>query len=423
MKNERKQQQQQQGQQISNQKAFQYFQMNLHSLVMHFFIFGTGLIIGVTLTLCLKDTLLDFPLNQFFFQSPPPPPTPLPPPRPSLRPPPPPPPPAATRIEIKEEEYLEPPAKTMHNMEDKELIRRASMVSLIGKSSMKKRGVPKVAFMFLSKGNLPLAPLWEKFFNGHEGLYSIYFHPQPSFNGSMPKESVFYGRRIPSKNNVTTFSPKMQVVEWGKFNMVEAERRLLANALLDLSNQRFVLLSESCIPLFNFTTIYSYLINSTTSFVESYDLPGPVGRGRFNKRMKPHLTLEQWRKGSQWFEMNRELALEVILDSKYFPLFKRFCRPSCYSDEHYLPSFVTLWFGEKNANRSLTWVDWSKGGPHPTKFGRLEVTTELLKGMRSGSSCLFNGERTNVCYLFARKFLPNTLDRLLRFAPKIMMFD
>jgi len=51
----------------------------------------------------------------------------------------------------------------------------------------------------------------------------------------------------------------MQEVEWGNVNMMEAERRLLSNALLDISNQRFVLISESCIPLFNFSTIYSYL--------------------------------------------------------------------------------------------------------------------------------------------------------------------
>jgi hypothetical protein len=33
-------------------------------------------------------------------------------------------------------------------------------------------------------------------------------------------------------------------VSWGKISMVEAERRLLANALLDPDNQHFVLLSD-----------------------------------------------------------------------------------------------------------------------------------------------------------------------------------
>lgn len=90
----------------------------------------------------------------------------------------------------------------------------------------------------------------------------------------------------------------MQKVEWGKVNMIEAERRLLANALLDFSNQRFILLSESCIPLFNFSTIYSYLMNSSQSYVEAYDLASSVGRGRYNHRMYPPISIKQWRKGS-----------------------------------------------------------------------------------------------------------------------------
>lgn len=207
----------------------------------------------------------------------------------------------------------------------------------------------------------------------------------------------------------------MQKVEWGKFNMVEAERRLLANALLDLSNERFVLLSESCIPLYNFTTIYNYIMNSKNTFMESYDLLSPVGRGRYNKRMRPWVTLAQWRKGSQWFEVDREIAIDIISDQKYSHIFKRFCRPACYSDEHYLPTFVTMKYWWKNENRTLTWVDWAKGGPHPTKFNRPEVTEDLLNGMRNRTKCEYNGRPTNMCYLFARKFLPSTLDRLLRF--------
>nr|DAD35401.1 TPA_asm: hypothetical protein HUJ06_006041 [Nelumbo nucifera] len=212
-------------------------------------------------------------------------------------------------------------------------------------------------------------------------------------------------------------------VQWGKFNMIQAERRLLANALLDFSNQRFILLSEACIPLFNFSTVYNYLIGSNMTFVEAYDEPGPVGRGRYNHRMKPLITLDQWRKGAQWFEMDRDLAIEIVSDVKYFSVFGKYCKGSCYSDEHYIPTFVSVNFWEKNSNRTLTWVDWSRGGPHPTRFIRTDVTIELLEMMRTATTCKYNGNTTNICYLFARKFYPNSLDRLLRFAPKVMMFN
>ncbi|OVA05681.1 Glycosyl transferase [Macleaya cordata] len=83
-------------------------------------------------------------------------------------------------------------------MEDEELLWRASMVPRIHEFPYKR--VPKIAFLFLTRGAVTLAPLWEKFFKGHDhGLYAIYVHSNPSFNESLPESSIFYGRRIPSK--------------------------------------------------------------------------------------------------------------------------------------------------------------------------------------------------------------------------------
>ncbi|KAJ1398317.1 Glycosyl transferase, family 14 [Sesbania bispinosa] len=298
------------------------------------------------------------------------------------------------------------PSHVMHDMNDEELLWRASVTPKIHEYPFDR--IPKVAFMFLVRGPMPLAPLWELFFKGHKGYYSIYVHSNPSYNESEPESPLFHGRRIPSKK-----------VEWGKFNMIEAERRLLANALLDFSNQRFVLLSESCIPLFNFSTIYSYLMNSTENYVMAFDEPTAVGRGRYRIQMSPLITLKEWRKGSQWFEMDRELALEVISDKTYYSAFEKYCRGSCYADEHYLPTFVSIKFWERNSNRSLTWVDWSKGGPHPAKYVRPEVTAEFLENLRN-QQCPYNGNSTNACFLFARKFLHTSLTRLMRFAPRVM---
>ncbi|KAM6569184.1 hypothetical protein CsatB_017169 [Cannabis sativa] len=285
----------------------------------------------------------------------------------------------------------------LHNMEDNELFSRATLVP---------RTLPKIAFMFLTKGPIPLGPLWETFFKGHEDLYNIYIHRHPSFIDSTPENSVFYGRMIPS-----------QPVEWGKSSMLDAERRLLANALLDTTNDRFVLLSESCIPLFNFTKIYSYLINSKKSFTGSFDDPSKVGRGRYNPKMSPEISLSDWRKGSQWFEVNRKLAVDIVSDTKYYPIFQEHCNIPCYMDEHYISTLINIIRPEENSNRSVTWVDWSKVGPHPGRFTRNDVTADFLNKIRFGNNCTYNGENTNECFLFARKFVPNTLPPLLQFIP------
>lgn len=204
--------------------------------------------------------------------------------------------------------------------------------------------------------------------------------------------------------------------------MVDAERRLLANALLDFTNQRFILVSETCIPLFNFSIIYNYLMNSNQSFLHAFDDPRPTGRGRYNKRMGPTITLSDWRKGSQWFEVNRELALEIVSDVTYYPIFRNHCMPPCYMDEHYLPTLVTKFFPNLTCNRTVTWTDWSRGGPHPAIFRKNHINEEFMGRVRSGFNCTYNGEMSSICFLFARKFHPNSLEPLLRIAPKFLGF-
>ncbi|KAL4297495.1 hypothetical protein GQ457_12G020960 [Hibiscus cannabinus] len=305
--------------------------------------------------------------------------------------------------------WTKPPVNSLHSMSDKELFWRASFAPRIKKYPFKR--VPKVAFMFLTKGPLPLSPIWERFFKGHERLYSVYIHSLPSFKAEFPPSSVFYGRHIPSR-----------VSEWGKMSMCDAERRLLANALLDISNEWFILLSESCIPLHNFSVIYHYIKKSKYSFIDSFDDPGPVGRGRYNESMAPEVTLTQWRKGSQWFEINRRLAINIVEDIKYYPKFERFCRPECYVDEHYFPTMLAIQASNLLANRSITWVDWSRGGAHPATFGSADISEEFFIRIHEGKECRYNNQTSSICFLFARKFAPNALEPLLEIAPKVFGF-
>lgn len=161
--------------------------LQLLNLLSHFILFGFGLSFGIITTIYLKNFSFNLLTAQFSFfpnQS-----------SSSSSP------PISHefshfgRVGLKE--YIQPHS-VRHDMTDKELLWRASMVPKIVRFPYKRK--PKVAFMFLSRGPLPLAPLWEKFFRGNEGLYSIYVHSHPSFNASsVPKHSVFYGRRIPSK--------------------------------------------------------------------------------------------------------------------------------------------------------------------------------------------------------------------------------
>ncbi|KAL5558749.1 hypothetical protein UlMin_034960 [Ulmus minor] len=305
------------------------------------------------------------------------------------------------------ERWIKPPLNLIHTMTDKELLWRASFVPRIRKYPFKR--VPKIAFMFLTKGPMPLAPLWERFLEGHEGFYSIYVHSLPSFEPQFPPTSVFHGRHIPSK-----------VSEWGRMSMCDAERRLLANALLDISNEWFVLLSESCIPIYNFSIIYHYLSKSKHSFMGAFDDPGPFGRGRYNDNMLPEVNITMWRKGSQWFEVSRNIAIQIVEDKTFYPKFEKFCRPACYVDEHYFPTMLTIRSGNLLANRSITWVDWSRGGAHPATFGSSDITEQFFKRVLEGKHCTYNNRNSSICFLFARKFAPSALEPLLHVSAKVL---
>ncbi|CAK9874004.1 unnamed protein product [Sphagnum jensenii] len=340
---------------------------------------------------------------------------------------------SSSSLSVRLHEDMKPRSFLYHNMEDDELLHKAASMqqlqdhiscnpALQQNSTVQKyssrRLQAKIAFLFLTREALPLQALWELYFKGHEGMYSIYVHAHPNYSfPNVSSSSVFFGRNIPSKE-----------VEWGGLSMLDAERQLLANALLDPNNERFVLLSESCIPISNFSWAYEYITKSQHSFVDCYDDVGRVGKGRYLRiqhpgRLEPEVSLNEWRKGSQWFEMSRELAMIVVSDTKYYPKFKDIlCQHEpCFIDEHYLPSVLNILEPSKLANRTLTYFVFPKHGyaPHPIQWKPEMITQEWIQTLK-GQNCTYNGHReyTN-CHLFARKFSPETLEPLLKLAPNI----
>ncbi|XP_042046113.1 glycosyltransferase BC10-like [Salvia splendens] len=320
-------------------------------------------------------------------------------------------------------ENWNPPALTKELTDDevasrvviKDILSRPPVISLN----------PKIAFLFLTPGALPFEKLWDKFFQGNEGRFSVYVHA--SKDKPVHFSRYFINREIRS-----------DTVEWGKISMVDAERRLLAIALKDSDNQHFVLLSDSCIPLRSFDFVYNYLMQTNVSFVDCFEDPGPHGSGRYINYMLPEVEKKDFRKGSQWFTMKRQHAIVVMADSLYFRKFREHCKPgmeggrNCYSDEHYLPTFFHMLDPAGIANWSVTHVDWSEMKWHPKSYESQDVTMELLRNITSISEslhvtsdkkrqvkltpCLRNGVE-HPCFLFARKFLPETLNRLLRLFP------
>ncbi|GMH26874.1 hypothetical protein Nepgr_028717 [Nepenthes gracilis] len=301
-------------------------------------------------------------------------------------------------------------------------------------------GSPKIAFMYLARGNLPLDFLWGSFFEEADPAnYSIYIHSHPGFvfDESTTRSAFFYGRQL--RNCIQ--------VGWGESSMIEAERLLLDTALEDPANHRFVLLSDSCVPLYNFSYIYNYLMASPRSFVDSFL---DKKEGRYNLKMSPNIPLDKWRKGSQWITLIRSHAEVVVDDEVVLPVFRKFCkrRPpvddskgkqnsklqkqhNCIPDEHYVQTLLAMRGLEKELERrTLTYTLWNesatkmeKRGWHPVTFSYWAANPHKIKKIKDINHVYYETEyrtewcQTNStfvsCFLFARKFSEGAAMRLL----------
>ncbi|XP_024966386.1 uncharacterized protein LOC112506509 [Cynara cardunculus var. scolymus] len=316
--------------------------------------------------------------------------------------------------------YDQVPTVPSRELTDEEIASQVVIREILMSSPVQSKN-PKIAFMFLTPGLLPFETLWDKFFQGYDGRFTVYVHASREQPARV--SPYFVGRDIRSEK-----------VAWGKISMVDAERRLLTNALEDPDNQQFVLLSDSCVPLHNFDYVYNYLILTNVSFLDCFDDPGPHGGGRYSEHMLPEVEYKDFRKGSQWFTLKRQHAILVMADSLYYRKFRLYCRPGmdgihCYPDEHYLPTLFHMVESGGIANWSVTYVDWSEGKWHPKSYWPHDVTNEFLKNItaldyslhvtsdekktKMIKECMWNGSR-RPCYLFARKFYPQALDKLMQ---------
>ncbi|KAL7588227.1 hypothetical protein Lser_V15G36520 [Lactuca serriola] len=299
-------------------------------------------------------------------------------------------------------------------------VRPPGSVSRLGSTNAK----PKIAFMFLTNTDLHFAPLWEKFFNSpksnQQKLYNIYIHADPDSDVKSPG-GVFENRFIPAKKTQRS-SP----------TLISAARRLLATAILDDSlNAYFVLVSQHCIPLHSFRYVYKTLFRTPTestrfstrfptrlSFIEVLS-EEPQLWDRYTARgknaMLPEVPFDKFRIGSQFYILTRAHSLMVIKDRKLWRKFRLPCLnvDSCYPEEHYFPTLLSMEDPNGVSEYTLTRVNWTGSvDGHPHTYHPAELSPELIRSLRVSNSTF--------SYLFARKFSPDCLLPLMSIAEKVI---
>ncbi|XP_010495496.1 PREDICTED: uncharacterized protein LOC104772596 [Camelina sativa] len=303
---------------------------------------------------------------------------------------------------------------------DELFLRQASKVDANPSRQLPK----KLAFMFLTTTSLPLAPLWEFFFNqtsDHKSLYNVYVHVDPTQKHEPDFFGTFHNRIIPSSKPAYRHTP----------TLISAARRLLAHGLLDdPSNYMFILLSPSCIPLHSFNFTYKTLVSSTKSFIEVLkEEPGWYDRWAVcgPKAMLPEVPPEAFRMGSQFWTLTRLHARMVVSDVEIWSKFNKSCvrKDMCYPEEHYFPTLLHMRDPQGCVSATLTHVDWSVNvHGHPRTYKPSDVKAELIQNLRNARLSYGDGSRTrNDTFLFARKFSPAGISPLMNIARNVIFND
>ena len=270
----------------------------------------------------------------------------------------------------------------------------------------------KIAFLFMSRGAMPLEEIWHEFFRWHTNNthYNIYCHVHKGY--SFPVSSFFHGKEL-SNEGREPLGEKGHL--WGNMAQVRAIRSLVRSALKDPLNAWFLLMSESCIPLFNFNRMRNTLLHHSKSIINACPDMG-IKEMEGDTRWRPGLDevgfkLSHWRKSATWFALKREHA-QVFADDESTD--RGWEKVPCV-DEHFLPSLLAKHGldNETSCTDGFTHVHWaSPNDAHPHTYGADAITPELFQHLATDIGSGFAATLglstcsgiAGMCHIMARKF-------------------
>lgn len=223
----------------------------------------------------------------------------------------------------------------------------------------------KVALLFLTVNELNHPSLWKGLLE-KDDRFTIYIHSKHKM-----KDKFFKKHRI----------KKIVPTSWGYH--VKAWQMLFKEAVKDPENTKFVLLSESCVPLQSLDYIYEELTKDNHGYME---FSRPFWSPK-NAREVVELPKEHRWVGPEWVILNREQAQLVVQDTAVIPVVAK--HPS--DAESYFASLLSyhgvLFDGEVVRQRT-TYTNWKlRDGAHPYTFREAtEFDIEMLRSARASGA-------------------------------------
>ena len=183
----------------------------------------------------------------------------------------------------------------------------------------------KIAFLFLTYNNLKRAEIWDRFFDSkHSDKFTIYNHAKEP---EKITDLLLKDKHI--SEHIETC--------WGCFGSVEANILMMKQALKDKQNKKFILVSDSCIPIVSFNTFYNEIMKDDKSIINIHYNNNP---DRYDNIINPPFKKDEFIKHSaQGLIFNRnhtKLIVNSLLNYK-----DNWKNMDCI-DEHYFGNILRV---------------------------------------------------------------------------------
>ena len=204
-----------------------------------------------------------------------------------------------------------------------------------------KNDTPKIAFCFLTYDTIIRDDIWNMFFEGIDtNKYTVFIHPKnkPIISYRFKHNYVKYPVPTKSKTDIS---------------IVKATLQLLKEAFIeDTAITHFIFITQSCIPLYNFHTLYKKITDRKMSIISCIQKNKVDRYNSLNPNMKRYIHPNLFFKQQPNMMLIRE-DVERFVKEDYSEYFRELECP----DEHYFVNIIINFFKKKFIMKQITFCN------------------------------------------------------------------
>lgn len=247
----------------------------------------------------------------------------------------------------------------------------------------------KIAFLFLVIDNPNFPKIWNSYFRGHKDKYNIYIHPK------FP-DKLTWNKKYMINN--------LKETKWGFITNAYIE--LLKEAYKDEDNYKFIVISESCVPIQSFDNFYNDAINDTRSWIKIMKINNYYFSKINNHKKELKIYPSHFIKHYARFCLNRT-HVKILLDKDKMGLLN-FFHTMQVGDEFFLSVLYPL---KNYKDFDVTFDDW-------------EYVDQLKKKIKDDKRKLYEiQERDNIDLSKDLKILQNKFNNIAKNPKTIVDID